>query len=296
MQPLISIVIPTYSRPDQLRNCLTAFTRVDYPRDRWELIIVDDGSIAPLDAIVEPFHNQIDLTLVRQLHLGPAVARNKGAAQARGQYVAFTDDDCAPLPNWLLSLSKAMADHPGSAIGGSTVSTSADDPYSTASQLLTDYIYEFNERNEVPERFFASNNLAFPTTEFLAMGGFNNEFPIAAAEDRELCHRWLAGGKALVYASEAIVEHSPTGGMHEYCRRHFNYGRGAYYFHRLKSNGTGWPLNRTSLQFYWNLLKYPLNQRCGHNYVTLTTLLILSQLANALGFFSEAVRGNRTAE
>ena len=61
MWPSFSIVIPTYSRPGQLRECLLALSALEYPRDRLEVIVVDDGRQTPLDAVVAPFRD--DLTL-----------------------------------------------------------------------------------------------------------------------------------------------------------------------------------------------------------------------------------------
>ena len=88
----VSIVIPTYGRPDQLAACLDSLEALDYPRDRFEVIVVDDGSPQPLP----PYGGALRVTLVRQAHAGPAAARNTGAAASRGRWLAFTDDDCRP--------------------------------------------------------------------------------------------------------------------------------------------------------------------------------------------------------
>src|SRR5438105_662716 len=99
MVPFISIVIPTHSRPVELVTCCQALCQQDYPRDRWEVIIVDDGSPQPLDDLLAPFREPLKLTLIRQAQCGPAMARNQGASYASGQYIAFTDDDCLPAKN-----------------------------------------------------------------------------------------------------------------------------------------------------------------------------------------------------
>jgi glycosyltransferase involved in cell wall biosynthesis len=81
--PSFSIVIPSYRRPRQLAECLRALSRLEYPRDRFEVIVVDDGGDAPLDEVVAPFGSNLSLTLIRQPNAGPAAARNLGRS-ARG--------------------------------------------------------------------------------------------------------------------------------------------------------------------------------------------------------------------
>lgn len=99
--PLFSIIIPTYGRPEQLARCLDAITRLEYPRSAFEVIVVDDGSEMSPEDTVRHFELSIEVKLFIQEHAGPAAARNKGAREAKGQFLAFTDDDCKPSPEWL---------------------------------------------------------------------------------------------------------------------------------------------------------------------------------------------------
>ncbi len=89
-----TVVIPTYNRPQQLIQCLDAISMQAYPKTRYEVIVVDDGSNESMEAAVAPFLGRMSIVLLRQPNSGPADARNAGAAVARGHYVAFTDDDC----------------------------------------------------------------------------------------------------------------------------------------------------------------------------------------------------------
>ena len=97
-QPFFSIIIPTYNRTAPLTNCLYFLTLLDYPRNCFEVIVVNDGGETKLEAIADTFRNQINLNLITQPHSGPAAARNTGAAKAKGEFLAFTDDDCMPAP------------------------------------------------------------------------------------------------------------------------------------------------------------------------------------------------------
>ena len=98
----ISVVIPTHNRPQQLQQCLTAFLKVEYPTDEFEIIIGDDCSPQDLTPIIVPFQSQLNVQLVRNVtNSGPATARNTAAKLAKGDLIALTDDDCLPDPGWL---------------------------------------------------------------------------------------------------------------------------------------------------------------------------------------------------
>ena len=99
--PLFSIIIPTFNRAVQLRNCLAAIAALDFPADNFEVIVVDDGSKSLSDAIVNKFSKSLKISLLSQKNSGPAAARNNGADRATGQFLVFTDDDCAPATDWL---------------------------------------------------------------------------------------------------------------------------------------------------------------------------------------------------
>jgi GT2 family glycosyltransferase len=291
-QPFFSIVIPTYSRPERLATCLESITQLDYPRDRFEVVVVDDGSEPPLNSIVAPFQNQLNLTLLRQANAGPATARNTGAAQARGKYLVFTDDDCVPLPDWLQALEAHFATVPDCAIGGRTLNALSDNLYSTASQLLIDYLYEYYNADPKQARFFASNNFALPADYFRSIGSFDTSFPLAAGEDRELCDRLLHNNYRLMYVPEAQIYHAHHLSLRHFWRQHFNYGRGAFHFHRVRSQRDREPIKVEPWTFYFNLLTYPFSQKSRHPWILISALFFISQVANIAGFFREKMYQN----
>ena len=291
-QPFFSIIIPTYNRQSQLTTCLQHITRLDYPRKCFEVIVVNDGGDKTLEAIVDQFSNQSNLKLVTQSHSGPAAARNTGATKAKGELLAFTDDDCMPAPDWLQVLASNFTRKPDCIIGGRTINLLTDNIYSTMSQLILDVVYRHYNSNPNQSRFFATNNMALPSDLFFAMSGFNPHF--TTSEDREFCDRYLYHGFQLIYASEAIVYHAHSLKFRTFCQQHFNYGRGAFRFHLTRiSRGSGSLLEDS--KFHLNLrnwLLYPFSQVQGSKAISLALLLILWQVLNATGFLWEA--GNHT--
>jgi len=286
-RPFFSIVIPTYQRPKQLAACLQALTCLDYPRDRFEVIVVDDGGGISLDESVAPFKTALPMTLLRQSHAGPANARNIGAAAAKGDFLAFTADDCAPAADWLDTLASRFAKSPDCALGGKIINALLSHTYSTASHLLIMYLYAYY--NALPDAagFFTPNNLTVPTDRFRAIGGFDVSFVTATGEDREFCDRWLRSGYRMVYAPEVVVAHTHPLTFRAFCRQHFSYGRGTFRYRKMQAQRANRSMSLEPAQFYFNLLRYPRSMY-QEKKNRLVILLGISQVANALGFFWES--------
>jgi GT2 family glycosyltransferase len=279
MTPRFSIVIPTRNRPGQLAACLEAVAALRFPRERFETIVIDDGGDRPPDVGLEEVTGRARARIVRQSATGPAAARNRGASEARGEILAFLDDDCAPEPDWLDALDRALAARPGAGAGGRTVNALPENPYAGASQALIDYLYAYYNRDSSPEPMFTTSNLALPREPFLEIGGFDQRFARAGGEDRELCLRWARGGGEIRYAPEAIVRHSHRLDLRGFLRQHFTYGRGAARFHQVRGSG---PVPEP-LSFYRELVLYPWRgKRRGR--ARMSALLAMSQAANAAGY------------
>jgi GT2 family glycosyltransferase len=252
------------------------------------VIVVDDGNELPLDAVVESYTDELDVTLVSQRHAGPAMARNTGARRARGRFLAFTDDDCAPSVDWLHALADRLMARPDCAVGGQTLNLLVDNLCSTASQMLVGYLYTYYNAAPDRARFLTSNNLAVPADLFFALGGFDTAYTRTAAEDRELCDRWRQYGHPLLYAPEAVVYHAHALTLRTFWRQHFTYGIGAYQFHRARAERATGRFRIEPANFYAGIIRYPFTQSQGVAAGSLLTgLLILSQVANATGFLWE---------
>src|SRR5262245_1131890 len=283
-----SVVIPTYAREQHLEGCLQALIGQSYPPDSFEVIVVDDGSASPPMGAIERAKSRLQIRLLRESHRGPARARNAGAAVAAGQYLAFTDDDCRPHPDWLASLSRSLENNPSCVIGGKVINSLSDNVYSDASQLLIDYLYSYYNAEPANARMLTSNNLAMPLALFRSLGGFDISFPTAAAEDRELCDRILHYGHRMIFAPDVIVYHMHTLSLLPFLRQHFNYGIGAFRYHQVRASRTSSAIRVESPSFYWKLLRYP-GAVSKRRPVSLSALLTLSQIANAAGFFTTKI-------
>ena len=285
--PSVSVVVPTRDRPRALQRCLHALAALDHPRERLEVVVVDDGGTADLSEALRAPADGLRVRVLRQAHGGPAGARNAGADAADGQILAFTDDDCAPAPDWLRALLGALAPGPHVAVGGRTVNGLTSNPFAAASQAVQDLVYAHYNADPAAAGFVASNNLAMHRAGFRAVGGFDGaRFP-GASEDRDLCDRWRAAGRRLVYADAAVVWHFHDLSLGGFCRQHVGYGRGAARFHAARQErGTG--RLRDELGFHANHALWRAALRDGS--LGRLALLALWQACNAAGYAAERAR------
>ena len=284
--PFFSVIVPVYERQKELGECLAALSDLDYPRELLEVLIVDDGSFSPPGQIVAAYSHKMNVRLIVQQHAGPAAARNNGASQAKGDFLAFTDSDCAPGRNWLKEMASEFARTPDAVIGGRTINRLHENVYSAASQLIIDYLYSYYNAENGRARFFASNNLALPAAVLRSAGGFDPGFSLAAAEDRDLCDRLLFQGYKLLYVPKAVVYHSHFLDLKSFMRQHYDYGNGAFMLHEVREKRNGKDADNEPVFFYIRLVGYPLFQKQGLRTIPLTVLMGLSQIVNAVGFYS----------
>jgi GT2 family glycosyltransferase len=283
-----SVVIPTRDRPGPLARCLDALAELEYPREAFEVVVVDDGSASPPAAEIERRAGSLRVRLVARPHAGPAAARNAGAHAAGHAFLAFTDDDCMPAPGWLSAFERALGESPRAMVGGCTLNALAHNPFSAASQELIAYLYDYYNRERA--RFFCSNNVAMSRASFLDLGGFDAAFPFAAGEDRDLCDRWVLAGHPTVYADDALVHHAHDLGLRTFWRQHLRYGRAAAPYRELSAARRRDDVRIEPFTFYVDLVRYPFTRGDGPRVWRRAALLALSQVANSSGFVYESVR------
>ncbi|UCG72780.1 MAG: glycosyltransferase [Chromatiales bacterium] len=282
--PTYSIVIPTHARPRSLAIALDGITRLDWPMDDYEVIVIDDGSPAGNESVAQEFSGRLNLRLIRQARQGPAGARNTGAEHAQGRFLAFLDDDCVPDPDWLRALHRAFASDPQALMGGNTRNALADNSCSAAAHQISVFLCHHQTGVTGEPKFFTSNNIALSAAVFARVGGFNRAFSRPAGEDRDFCRRLARCGYRLRFVPDAMVLHAHALSLRGFWRQNFNYGRGAAVFHRLGGERQRPARLPEPLQFYIKLITSPLRSECGLRAWLQVGLLCLSQVAVATGF------------
>jgi GT2 family glycosyltransferase len=192
---LISVVIPTCDRHADLSACLerVAPGRQTLDAAKYEVIVSDDGKSSASAALAAQFPW---VRWVEGPRRGPAANRNCGASQARGDWLAFTDDDCLPTDGWLDAFAAAIARDEARVLEGRT------SPVGLRSRV--DMECPANETGGL----LWSCNFAIQRSLYSEMNGFDERFPGPAMEDIDLHWRLGENGVLLAFIPEAQVRHA----------------------------------------------------------------------------------------
>lgn len=195
MTPMISVVIPTCRRRDLLARCLDRLApgAQTLPADQYEVIVTDDGEPTAERFLAEKYSWVIWGSGPRR---GPAANRNAGARRAQGEWLAFTDDDCLPDPNWLVGFT--MAAHASCKVyeGKTTCVAGIHSPLDQAPV------------NVMGGCLWSCNIFIWRCT-FDRMGGFDEGFPFPYMEDADLRERLVQAGYPFEFVPSAVVDHPP---------------------------------------------------------------------------------------
>jgi mycofactocin system glycosyltransferase len=231
--PSITVVVPTRDRAPELADCLGALAGLDYPPERLEVIVVDDGSEDPGPvAKVAAAHGA--RLVVEDRNRGPAFARNQGAREATGELLAFVDSDCVPEPGWLRALTPYFAWERVGAVGGRTVA------YRRASRL--DRYEEVSSPLDMGTRLLfegeGTSSLYVPTCNLLVRRSVYHELAglresLRLGEDVDFCWRLRESGRVLVYSPDGVVRHKHLDTLGALLRRRADYGSSEATLHAL---------------------------------------------------------------
>lgn len=203
-RPAVSVVIATHNRPDRLAAQLASLRRQSLPGERFEVIVVDDGSDGDATARVlaaEQERGVINLRAIRNpVARGPASARNAGWRAGTGDLVAFTDDDCVARPRWLEAGVAAWGGRDDVLVQGRTT------PMEAELDRLGPFAYSIEIEDTTAES--ETCNIFYPRTLLQRLDGFDETFRGPQGEDTDLGWRARALGATPVFAADAHVEHA----------------------------------------------------------------------------------------
>ena len=200
--PFVSVIVPHLNMPEQLLHCLQSLMGQGYPRDRFEVIVVDNGSSeVPLE-VVDRFDG---VRLEREMSPGPGPARNRGVAPARGDILAFIDADCTADKRWLETIAQRFEMNKGELILGGDVRIAIKDPQRLTMLEAYESVFAYRQKEYIEKQGFSgTGNLAVRRHDFDAIGPFAG---ISVAEDRDWGRRARSLGYDVVYMPEMIVFH-----------------------------------------------------------------------------------------
>lgn len=202
MPPRVSVIIPHLNTPDLLRRCLTSVTEQQLDHGAAEIIVVDNGSSVDLSGVRAAFPQAQFLT---EPQPGPGLARNRGAAAARGGVLAFIDADCRAAPGWLQAAVEAVESDPGRGVFGGDIRIDFADPAHPTGIEAFEAVFGFRQKMYIEtKQFSVTANLAMDPAVHAAVGGFAG---IDRAEDLDWGQRAHALGYVTRYRPDMLVFH-----------------------------------------------------------------------------------------
>jgi cellulose synthase/poly-beta-1,6-N-acetylglucosamine synthase-like glycosyltransferase len=219
-KPVVSVIVPVRDGESTIATCLDAILATDYPEDRREVLVVDNGSSDGTAALVRS-------RPVRYLHepkRGVSNARNRGVAESRGKILAFIDADCLVEPQWLAELVHPFEDPEVGAVAGDLRHV---DPTTAAERQAARLLGNW-------QRFAFTSNPAYPITANAAyrrdvleqIGGFDPH--MTRAQDVELGLRFQErSGRRLAYAEHATARHRNRTTQLSFFRQQLGWAYGA---------------------------------------------------------------------
>ncbi|QSZ67894.1 glycosyltransferase [Methanofollis aquaemaris] len=222
--PKISVIVPAKNAGTQLQPCLDALFNQSIPV--YEVILVDGNST---DDTVE-IAGQYPLRIISEDYGTVGGARQAGFEEASGDYVAYTDADCRPLPDWLEHLSPELR-RGVAGVGGGVRNIGSGIWEESIALALDTFLGSANSVQDrlIPYKKKVSSisgcNCMYRRLDLLEVGGFDVGLPVN--EDTELNRRIRRLGD-LVYTPDALVLHEQKRGLGDFARRmhFFGYGRG----------------------------------------------------------------------
>ena len=236
--PIATVAVTTRDRPEDLRRCLDAFMRL--PDDGQEYLVIDNWPLT--DATKEVVKNYPKVRYVREDVVGESAARNRALREAKHEFVAFTDDDAAPDPNWLRSLLRNFTDPRVICVTGLVMPLELETEAQELFEGYCPYGQGFERRvfdgaycnPLIVDPLGVSASMALRKSLIDCMGLFDEALgvgtPAKAGSDSELFARILRAGYRMVYEPRALSWHRHRRTWEELRNLLKSYGIGVYAF------------------------------------------------------------------
>lgn len=263
----ISIVVPALNAEKMIENCVKSLLDQQYLKEKYEIIIIDNGSTDNTLKLLEKFRKRILIS--KEPKKGSYCARNKGIKISKGDIIAFIDSDCVADRKWLSQISRAF-DNKTKLVGGRI---KALKPYNN----LLRYYDIFGHPQELSfasdNPFFATANMAIRKKDVKKLAYFNES--LKSGGDVEFCSRLIKDKKEIYYEPKAIVEHMYCNSLIKFMKRQYYYGK----WHRKirKQNRCNIPMPSYIKIF----ISYGIN---------FLFLRILQDISYKLGFYLETTK------
>jgi len=202
-RPFVSVIIPVFNDARRLRRCLESLDRQTYPRERFEVTVVDNGSQESPEQVVRAFDG---FRFEVEQAVGSYAARNRGIAMSRGDVFAFIDSDCIAAPNWIEKGVANLRANKGCGLVGGRVDVFPKDPVRPTAVELYEKLtaFDFKKYIQVLHVCGAGNTFTRPDV-FERVGLFDDK--LKSGGDFDWSGRVYHAGYRLIYADDVVIQH-----------------------------------------------------------------------------------------
>lgn len=211
---MLSVIIPTYNRPEPLKLALQSLVKQSIGRDNFEVVVINDGG-KDVQKEINLFKDRLAVKYINQPHGNVSVARNIGIGEAKGQIAVFFDDDAQADPNWLMEMARVAK---------------TEDIVVGRGQSLTNNLWQYfaphydrGNQSKLLNNIWECN-LAVQLTVFNRVGKFSEKIGWGH-EGNEFADRCKKAGFKIKYCPQAVIYHDYASGLANYFKKQFLFGR-----------------------------------------------------------------------
>jgi len=222
----VSVIIPTKNNGDILEKCLASIKNLDYPKDKYKIIVVDGYSTDDTVKIAKKYGCKV----VYEDKGTIGGARNIGVERSNGEYIVFTDADCVVDKDWLKNLIEQFTDEKIASVGGPNITPEDDTEFAKCVGKVLKFLsspgarYGFDADKVMPIHHNPTCNSAYRRSIFLEVGGFNPK--LITCDDEELDYRIREKGYEILFTPYAKVLHYRRPTWKQFTKMAFYYGIG----------------------------------------------------------------------
>jgi len=223
-----SVIIPSFNRVDELTDLLNSIAQLQFPADRFEIVIADDGSTDATAELIKSWQAKdiFSLLYFSQKNQGPGAARNLGMENASGDFFIFIDSDVTLPVDWLRNIDLVVSTEQADAFGGPDTSLDSFTPLLKAiNYSMTSFITTGGMRGKKGKklaRFYPrSFNMGLSRALWKKIAGFGS---LRHGQDIEFSNRIICSGASVAYVHEAHVYHKRRTNIRRFYKQVFNWG------------------------------------------------------------------------
>ena len=255
LTPFVSVIIPVYNDSQRLKFCLEALEQQTYPKTRYEVIVVDNGSddVEPVKATVAQFGQAI---VIEESKPGSYAARNKGISQSKGEVIAFTDADCIPASDWIEQGVKYLLQTPNCGLVAGKIELFFKRPDRLSMVELYESVMAFRQDQHLSQFRYGSTANVFTFRRVLDRVGWFND-SLKSSGDLEWGQRVAVSGYQQAYGADARIAHPARSTAAELYKKTIRIA-GGIYDGQIQKYDSFWQRNKMFIRIMLSIFLYPV--------------------------------------